>query len=344
MKKLIFFLIVAALFPSFAFAEGGEAEKVSAPIATGETAETEKSDTQENTEETATADETAEDDAPEKTEENGEADTEQVEEAPVINLVNLYVFGNGIELSSFPIFENGTLMLPIKEFLSHLGANDFSVDEEKQITMTYGEKIIALHLDSTNARLNGEDAELDAAPFLLGDTVYAPAETVCKSLGFIYKYDIGGSSMSVYADLPENEPQLEKYINSLDLPSDTQYLVWVNKSKYTVYVFLGKNKNWREVYSCKCSIGAYDSPTVTGVFKYFSRESRWTYDDFYVGPIMRFYGSYAIHSTLLKYDGSNYNNAVGVKNSHGCVRVRPDNLSWLISYVPLKTTVYVSEK
>lgn len=149
--------------------------------------------------------------------------------------------------------------------------------------------------------------------------------------------------MSVYADLPENELASEKSVNAKDLPSETPYLIWVNKSKYTVYVFLGENKNWREVYSCKCAIGAQGSPTKTGVFKYISRESRWTYPKFYVGPIMRFYGSYAIHSTLLKYDGSDYNNAVGVKNSHGCVRVRPDNLNWLISYVPLKTTIYVSE-
>ena len=42
--------------------------------------------------------------------------------------------------------------------------------------------------------------------------------------------------------------------------------------------------------------------------------------------------------------GVDYNNAVGVKISHGCVRVRPNDLAWLIFYVPLRSTVYVSEK
>ena len=270
-------------------------------------------------------------------------DEEVQTEESIINLVNINVFGKGIDLSCFPVFEGETLMFPIKEFLSHLGANDFSVDSENQITVTYGKNIVAMHLDSTNAVLNHQNTELSAAPFLLGDIVYAPAETIAKSLGFTFKTDTDGYAMSVYADLPENELATEKYVNSKDLPSDTQYLIWVNKSKYTVYVFLGKDKNWREVYSCKCSIGAPDSPTITGVFKYISHEKRWTYDDFYVGPIMRFYGGYAIHSTLLKFDGSDYNNAVGVKNSHGCVRVRPAELDWLVSYVPLKTTVYVSE-
>lgn len=312
MKKLLSFLIIMLLCGTFAFAEGDDSE--TSPVLESST----------ETEET-------------------QSKTEEAEDVPTINLVNLYVFGKGVDLSSFPVFENGTLMLPIKEFLSHLGANDFSVDSENQITITYGKNIVAMHLDSDKASLNHKDATLSNSPFLLGDIVYAPAEAVCKSLGFTFKSDTDGSSMSVYADTTENELVSEKYVNSKDLPSDTQYLIWVNKSKYTVYVFLGKDKNWRQIYSCKCSIGAYDSPTVTGVFKYISRESRWTYDDFYVGPVMRFYGGYAIHSTLLKFDGSDYNNAVGVKNSHGCVRVRPENINWLVSYVPLKTTVYVTE-
>lgn len=312
MKKVLFLLIFALLVPVYAFAEGEE--------------------------NTATIEEISEDleiaeDAP---------DTEEPEDTS-INFVNLYVFGNGISLSLPPVFEDATLMLPIKEFLSHLGTNDFSVDEENQVTVTYGSNIVALHIDSVSAVLRGETCELSAAPFLVNDTVYAPAEAVCKSLGFTFKSSVDGRTMFVYADIPENETFSEKAVNSRDLPSETPYLIWVNKSKYTVYVFLGENGNWREVYSCKCAIGAPSSPTVTGVFKYISRESRWTYDKFYVGPIMRFYGSYAIHSTLLKFDGSDYNNTVGVKNSHGCIRVRPPELSWLISYVPLKTTVYVSE-
>ena len=304
MRKLLFFLIFMLLFQSYALAEG------------------------ELTESFSSADEI----------------TEEKEEEFSINLVNLYVFGKGIELSSFPVFENETLMLPIKEFLSYLGANDFSIDSENQITITYGKNIAAIYLGSTKARLNGEDAELPAAPFLIGDTVYAPCELVVKSLGFTFKTDIFGTSMSVYADLAENELLSEKRVNSMDLTSDTPYLVWVNKAKYTVYVFLGKTGDWREIYSCKCSIGAADSPTITGIFKYFSLESKWYYDDFYVGPIMRFYKGFAIHSTLLKFDGSDYNNTVGVKNSHGCIRVRPENIDWLVSYVPLKTTVYVSEE
>ena len=209
-------------------------------------------------------------------------------------------------MCSSDLFDGDTLMLPIKELLSHLGANDFSVDSENQITITYGEKIVALHLDSTSALLNGAEAELPAVPFLLDDTVYAPAETVCQALGFLYYTTTDGQKMTLYTDLPmdtNSARNAENRVNGLNLSSETPYLIWVNKSEYTVHVFLGTKNNWNQVFSCKCAIGAPGSPTVTGTFKYFSRESRWSYAKFYVGPIMRFYGSYAIHSTLLRYDG-----------------------------------------
>ena len=148
MKKLFFLLIFMFLLQPFALAEGELSENPSPE--------------DEITEE-AVLDETK------------ETVSEEADEKPSINLVNLYVFGNGVELSSFPVFENETLMLPIKEFLSHLGANDFSVDSENQITLTYGKNILALYLDSTKAFLNGEEISIPAPPFYIGDIIYAPA-------------------------------------------------------------------------------------------------------------------------------------------------------------------------
>ena len=302
MKKIVFLFVFVFLIQSLAFAEGEEVTEIAEPVEAAEAVE------------------------------NAEADT---------RIVDLYVFGNHITLSSAPIFTGDTLMLPIKEFLAHHGECEYYINAEKQVTITHADKIVVLHPDTVNAELNYEAVELPAAPFFAGDVFYVPAETVCRALGLSYKYDIYLNVMSVFTDFAENEPYSERRV--CDLSSDTQYLIWVNKQEFTVHVFLGRTGAWREVYSCKCAIGAPYSPTVTGVFKYFSPESRWSYKEFYVGPIMRFYRGYAIHSTLLRYDGGDYNDAVGVKISHGCVRVRPDDINWLVSYVPVNTTVYVSE-
>ena len=57
---------------------------------------------------------------------------------------------------------------------------------------------------------------------------------------------------------------------------------------------------------------------------------------------MRFNGGYAIHSTLLYPNGTPKDNRVGVKISHGCIRLRPDDINWMFYYVPLKTTIHIT--
>lgn len=261
--------------------------------------------------------------------------------------VDLYINGNGITLANFPIIENDTLMLPLSELLSCMDIHDFSVDADNQVTVTYGEKIIALYLDSDTAYLNGTVSKLPEKTVMLCDTVYAPMRTVCEYFGFSVNTDTDSSYLKVYvndsAHINSASPQ-EIYVNSAGLSSQTPYLIWINKKDYKVHVFLGSAGNWENIYSCTCAIGKNETPTITGTYKFFSLEKRWNYDDFYVGPIMRFHGGYAIHSTLLKYDGTNYNAAVGKKLSHGCVRVRPDDINWLVSYVPLKTTIHITEE
>ena len=69
----------------------------------------------------------------------------------------------------------------------------------------------------------------------------------------------------------------------------------------------------------------------------------WPYANYYCGPVMIFYGGYALHSTLLKYDGTPYNNSVGVKISLGCIRCQPRYINWMASTVPMYSKVYITE-
>ena len=263
------------------------------------------------------------------------------EEVSPIKYIYTYAFGKGVTLSSCPMIKNGIPMIPIKEYLDYMGVHDFSIDETNQITITYGKKLVVMYLDSYEASINYQRVLLYEAPIMIDGTVYAVPHQIVEGLGFVCTTGfIGTEILTVNSDIPYHP---ESYVNSANLSSETPYLIWVNKSEFTVHVFLGSKNNWEEVYSCPCAIGAADSPTITGTFKFTSLESKWYYDDFYVGPIMRFYNSYAIHSTLLKYDGTDYDNRVNAKISHGCVRVRPENLEWLTFYVPLKTTVHVTD-
>lgn len=134
----------------------------------------------------------------------------------------------------------------------------------------------------------------------------------------------------------------EDIVNSNHIWSDTDYLIWVSKSNYMVSVFLREAGSWKCIKYFKCSIGAPGTPTITGQYRYYQYQTRWQYDGYYVGPIMRFYGGYAIHSTLINNNGTDRDARVGKMISHGCVRVRPENIKWLTYYVPLGTKIYVT--
>ena len=59
-----------------------------------------------------------------------------------------------------------------------------------------------------------------------------------------------------------------------------------------------------------------------------------------MNKITVFHGGHAFHSILYKYDGSIYNNRVGVSLSHGCIRMLPDDVNYIYN-LPLHTRVVV---
>ena len=134
----------------------------------------------------------------------------------------------------------------------------------------------------------------------------------------------------------------EDIVNSNKIWSDTDYLIWISKANYMVSVFLRDSGQWKCIKYFNCSIGAPSTPTITGQYRYYQYQTRWQYPGYYVGPIMRFYNGYAIHSTLLNNNGTDRDGRVGKMISHGCVRVRPENMNWLVYYVPLGTKIYIT--
>ncbi len=134
----------------------------------------------------------------------------------------------------------------------------------------------------------------------------------------------------------------EKHVNEKNIKSNTDYLIWVSKKDYRVSVFARKNGSWECIKYFGCSIGAPSTPTITGEYNFIERQSRWDYGTYYCGPIMRFYRGYAIHSTLLYQDGTDYDGRIGKQISHGCIRVRPENINWLMKTIPLQTKIYIT--
>lgn len=155
-------------------------------------------------------------------------------------------------------------------------------------------------------------------------------------------FDIG---ITVDTSGPENEYAnwVENYVNSTGIGSRTNYFIWISKKDYKVNVLLRNNGAWDYLTSFDCAIGKASTPTITGCFEYFQYQEKWTYEKYYVAPIMRFApNGYAMHSTLVKYNGAPYDGRVRASISHGCVRLAPQDIRWLADHIPLHTRVYVT--
>ena len=135
---------------------------------------------------------------------------------------------------------------------------------------------------------------------------------------------------------------LEKVINSKNIRSATSYFIWIDIYHQKVNVFKGSNKKWHLVTSMLCSTGKASTPTIKGNFsvgikgRYFISSG---------GARCKYYtqirGNYLFHSVLYdRYGNYVIDNRLGVRVSHGCVRLSLKNAKFIYDYIPAKTFIW----
>ncbi len=212
---------------------------------------------------------------------------------------------------------------------------------------TYNKNYSAtFYLNDIYAVIGNEALNLDIPSFEINGYPFVPLSKVATYFACNYNVeseDEYSRVITLTSSAYSENYQKEAYVNGRDITSRTDYLIWVSKSDFEVNLFKGSKNNWTLVKTLPCAIGAPNTPTVEGLFEYHQYQPRWTYANYYCGPIMRFYKGYALHSTLIKYDGTPYDDRVGVKISHGCLRLRPEDIKWLASVTPMYTRVLVTK-
>ncbi len=244
---------------------------------------------------------------------------------------------NDVPVYSFP---NG-LLIPASALESLDIKNEPTADGG--LMLYAGSKSMLFYPGQRCAYKNSQAFNLELEPGLIDGALYVPVGETASYFGCPAELtDNAEEFRLVLGRSPEARTEDEILVDSKGLTSETDYLVWVSKSEYTVRVYQNAGGSWRNINSFRCAIGAPGTPTCEGIYKYYQYQDRWCYPNYYCGPIMRFNGGYAIHSTLRRYNGTDYDGRVGMKISHGCIRVRPENISWLVQTVPLRSTIYVT--
>ena len=259
--------------------------------------------------------------------------------------VNLWVELSRQTMKSRIKISDNYCIAPLYEFMVKLGVSVYNIqynEDAGRIQIDHNGRQLVFFLDSKDVLVNGSLVQAETPTRKIGGETYIPLRFAAEKLGCTLTAHEQGDAIHIYITFPRNVPA-NSFVNARNISSQTDYMVWVSKSNYTVSVFHGYTNNWNCIRTFKCSIGAPATPTITGQYEYFSKESRWSYPTYYVGPIMRFYKGYALHSTLLRYDGSSADGRLGMQISHGCVRIHPDNMNWMVNNIPLHTKIYITE-
>lgn len=134
-------------------------------------------------------------------------------------------------------------------------------------------------------------------------------------------------------------------INTLNIESNTSYLIYVNLNDQKTYVYEGSSNNWTLEKDFPCSSGIESEATPKGVYTITGRGD-WFYSDEYEqgGKYwVQFWGDYLFHS--LPYDETQntiVDYTLGVPASHGCIRLAVEDSKWLFENMPDDTKVIIN--
>ncbi len=134
------------------------------------------------------------------------------------------------------------------------------------------------------------------------------------------------------------------WINAKDYASDTQYIIWVNRTYQRVNVFEGSQGSWRLIKTFLCGTGRAGHATPVSVSKVRHRlPGGWVHPTYSVRPVVYFLtGGYAFHSRLWNRNHTALTDpSIGYPISKGCVRMYDEDIQWIFDTIPEGTTVVV---
>ncbi len=235
-------------------------------------------------------------------------------------------------------------MMPVRAIGEAMGLEVKYNAEDDSVACVADDKSVVFWANNIYMTIFGVGVNAEHETVYIDGSLFVPVRALAEA----FESTVESADYGEYMDILIGEsPYVREIRNRIPVNRDgigskTNYLVWVSKHEYKVRVYEGQQYTWTQLKEFPCALGAWDTPTITGQFEYIER-TQWDYPGYYVGPVLRFYNGYALHSTLLYYGGGEYDGRVGVNISHGCVRLHPDDINWIAATIPFGTRIYITE-
>ncbi len=255
--------------------------------------------------------------------------------------INLYYNGKATNITGARIVGEDA-MVPVEKLAKHIGFNAYYDATYNSEAVSLNNEYMFFNVDTRYTTVFGKDIEAQCPTKMIDGEVYVSLRTFAESIGSEITVDDKYTYMDIY--LSESAKAKEFFsllpVNQWGISSRTNYMVWVSLGEYKVRVYEGEQYKWVPIYEATCAIGAPGSPSIVGSYEYQYRMSGWHYGTYYVGPCLVFHGNYALHSVLLKYDNTEYDGRVGVGISHGCIRLKKNDIDFIDKTIPVGTRIY----
>ena len=133
-------------------------------------------------------------------------------------------------------------------------------------------------------------------------------------------------------------------INTLNVKSDTSYLINVNIKSQKTYIYNGKCDNWILVKSFPCSTGIAGEDTPSGSFS-IKEKGDWFFSEKYNqgGKYWtQVTGDILFHSLPFDRDKTTVvDYTMNKPSSHGCIRLSIDDAKWIYTNIPKDSKVII---
>ena len=133
-------------------------------------------------------------------------------------------------------------------------------------------------------------------------------------------------------------------INTLNITSNTSYLLNVNLDAQKTYIYKGKNDNWKLVRTCPCSTGIDGEDTPSGSFKTEEKGDWFFSEKFQQGGKYwtQITGDILFHSVPFSRDKKTIvDYTLNKPASHGCIRLSVDDEKWIYTNIPRGSKIII---
>lgn len=120
--------------------------------------------------------------------------------------IGVFMRGKHVDFDKYdgvmPEIVNDRTLIPLRAVSETLGAEVEWNDEEKTVTVTYGDNSIVITVGNMTALVNGEEVEIDSPALIKKDRVLVPIRIIAEALGLKVEWDSESNSVIVDEEKP----------------------------------------------------------------------------------------------------------------------------------------------